>query len=121
MKQLGGLMYSLADLEAAKAEWKSWEDRWDSYSGNNPDKYHSQREMAQAKVRAIEQYLKSAGALPLSEQEVLERDLERLFPNAKSKDVIEHRGIRYQRRFSPAARSRKGSVTRWDKSWVAIP
>ncbi|MGY1426517.1 hypothetical protein [Lysobacter sp. A289] len=114
-------MYSFADLEAAKADRKSWEDRWDNYSGNNPNKYNSQRKAAQAKVEAIESHLKASGAVPLSAQEVLEKELDSMFPDATSKEIVEFQGTRYQRRFSPAEKSRGGAVTRWDKSWVAVP
>lgn len=114
-------MYSLADLEAAKAERKAWEDRWVNYSGNNPDKYHSQRNAAQAKVEEVESYLKATGVIPLSDHEALEQALNRLFPNASSKDVVEFRGARYQCRFSPAEMSRSGNVKRWRKHWMVLP
>jgi hypothetical protein len=114
-------VYSLADLEAAKAERQAWDDRWESYSGNNPNKYHSQRNAAQAKVEFIESYLKATGVVPLSDQEVLERELDRLFPEAKSKEIVELQGERYQRRFSTAEKSRSGNVKRWNKFWVLVP
>ena len=114
-------MYTIADLEKAKAERSAIEARWDNYSGNNPNKFHSERNAAQAKVEIIEAHLKASGDIPLSEHEILERDLDRLFPEARSKEIVEHQGIRYQRRFSPAERSRSGNVTRWHKSWVPGP
>lgn len=113
-------MYTIADLEKAKAERTSIEARWDNYSGNNPNKLHSERKAAQAKVGAIEVHLKASGEIPLSDHEILEQELDRCFPEAKSKEIVEHQGIQYQRRFSPAEKSRAGNVTRWHKSWVAV-
>ena len=65
--------------------------------------------------------LLTKGAIPLTGNEIIEKELDRLFPDAESKEIVEHQGVRYQRRFSPAERSRRGNVTRWDKSWVAVP
>lgn len=113
-------MYTNADLKKANAERASIETRWKNYSGNNPNKFHSERKAAQAKVEAIEAHLKASGEIPFSEHEILERELDRRFPEAKSKEIVEHQGIQYQRRFSPADKSRAGNVTRWHKSWVAV-
>ena len=114
-------MYSISDLEAAKAERQIWHDRIANYSGNNPNKHDSSRNAAQAKVEVIEHYLKEAGVIPFSDQELLEREIDILFPDAKSKEIIDFKGSRYQRRFSPAETSRSGNVKRWDKSWVLLP
>lgn len=113
-------MYTLADLEQAKAERRAVEARWDNYSGNNPNKFHSERNDAQAKVDKIEAHLKATGVIPLTEHEAIERELDRLYPNAKNKEIVEHCGVRYERRFSPAERSRRGNVLRWHKAWVAV-
>ena len=114
-------MYTLADLEQAKAERSLIEARWDNYSGNNPNKFQSERRAAQAKVEIIEAHLKVTGAIPRTDHEILEQELDRLYPDAKSKEIVEHRGVRYERRFSPAERSRRGNVVRWHKAWVAVP
>lgn len=114
-------MYTIADLEKAKTERSAIEARWDNYSGNNPNKFHSQRNAAQAKVEIIEAHLKASGDIPLSDHEILEKELDHLFPEAASKGIVEHQGVRYQRRFSPAEHSRSGNVTRWHKSWVVVP
>ena len=114
-------MYTIADLEKAKAERSAVEARWDNYSGNNPNKFHSERNAAQAKVEIIETQLKASGDIPLSEHEIIERDLDTHFPDARSKDIVEYQGTRYQRCFSPAEQSRKGNVTRWHKSWSVVP
>lgn len=120
--ELEGLdLYTIADLEKAKAERASIETRWENYSGNNPNKFHSERKAARAEVETIEAHLKASGKIPLSEHEVLDRELDRFFPEAKSKEIVEHQGIHYQRRFSPAEKSRAGNVTRWHKSWIAVP
>lgn len=113
--------YTLADLEQAEAELAAWNRRFDDYSGNNPDKYQADIKSARARVREIEFALKADGAIPKSEHETLETMLDRIFPNARSKEIVEYEGRKYQRRFTPLERSRsRKSVTSWDKSWVKI-
>ena len=64
--------------------------------------------------------LKTNVTLPLTEQEQLNKDLDAKFPNARSKDVVEFEGKRYQLRFSPAVKSRSGRVKEWDRTWVLL-
>jgi hypothetical protein len=114
-------VYTLEDYERARAELQEWDDKFDSYSGNNPDKYRSEINMAASKVRAIESYLKKSGLLPMSEREKLELELDAMFPKAKSKEIVLYQGRRYQRRFFPLAKSRSGkTVTEWGKAWVEV-
>lgn len=114
-------MYTMADLEAARAELKGWTEAFANDSSNNPNKYQSQIKSARMKVRMIEEALKAAGTIPLTDQERLERDLDKLFPSAQSKAIVEHGGKRYQRRFYPAEKSRSGKTVQvWDKSWVEV-
>ncbi len=46
--------YTLEDLEQAKAELESWGQRFDNYSGNNPNKYQADPKQAREKIRIIE-------------------------------------------------------------------
>ena len=48
-------------------------------------------------MRIIEDALKADGAISLTEKEQLEKELDAAFPNAKSKQVVEHGGRRFQR------------------------
>jgi len=34
-------MYTLEAYEKARAELPLWNERWDNYTGNNPDKYQT--------------------------------------------------------------------------------
>ena len=114
-------MYTLEDYEKAKAGLARWNAAWDNYTGNNPDKYHADIKAAARKVREIEQYLKSSGVLELNEREKLEKELDRAFPNAKSKEVVRYEGKKYRRRFFPLEKSRSGkTVTEWGKSWELV-
>lgn len=114
-------MYKLEDLDEARQELKRWRDRFDNYDGNNPNKYQSEIRAARMKVRDIEASLKAQGFLPMSEQETLEAELDKHFPTAQSKEIVEHGGKRYERRFYPAERSNSGkSVTQWHKSWKEV-
>lgn len=115
-------MATLEDLEAARAELAAWEKRWEDYSGNNPDKYRSDIRSAQAKVSAIEAELKASGVLvPKTPEEQLHADLDAMFPNAKSREVVEFEGKRYRRRFIPMQRSNSGkTVKEWGKTWEEL-
>lgn len=112
--------YSLADLEKAKAERARVREAWANYSGNNPDKYHGDLNDTQRRVEIVEDALKAAGILPLTDQEILDRELDRRFPDAASKTIVEHEGARYQLRFTPAEKSRRGNVMRWHRRWVRL-
>lgn len=89
--------YSLADLDAAGAKLEAEEQRWANYTGNNPDKWATDRCQARDKVTAIEASLKASGPLARSEHELLEQTLDAAFPGARSRQIVEHEGKRYQR------------------------
>ncbi len=114
-------MYTSEDLEKANAELALWEKRWDNYSGNNPNKYQSDIRLCRGRVRMISDYLKRSGELEMSLQEKLNAELDRAFPNAQSKEIVEYQGEKYQRRFYPLEKSRsRKSVTVWGKEWAKI-
>lgn len=114
-------MYTLEGYEKAKADLKELTDLFDRYSGNNPDKYQADIKMARSKLRIIEAYLKEAGTLSSTNQERLERELDKAFPDASSKQIVEFKGKRYQRRFFPLEKSRsRKTVREWGKSWVEV-
>lgn len=46
-------MLTPEDLERARKELQDWQDRFDRYSGNNPDKYQSDIREARRRVREI--------------------------------------------------------------------
>ncbi|MCA1494947.1 hypothetical protein I6F11_29405 [Ensifer sp. NBAIM29] len=114
-------MATLEELEEARSELARWTERLDNYSGNNPNKYRADINAARQRVRELEDDLKAAGALPRSAQEQLESELDRAFPNAKSKEIVEYRGRKYLRRFWPLERSNSGkTVTQWGKGWELV-
>lgn len=113
--------YTLDDLARAKASLSDWQARFDNYTGNNPDKYQADIRSARENVRIIEDILKADGTIARTPHEELELRLDRLHPQARSKDVVEHEGQRYQRRFTPLERSRsRKTVTAWDRHWVKL-
>lgn len=114
-------MYTLEDLYIAQEELALWQDRWDRYDGNNPNKYQADIRNAQSRVRSITESLKANGVLERSEQEKLEVRLDHEFPNAQSNEIVEFEGKQYQRRFYPLRKSRsRKSVTEWGKSWNLV-
>lgn len=114
-------MATLEELEEARRDLKEWSDRFDNYSGNNPEKYQADIRAATITVRQLETALKSNGTLPLTEQERLAEELDAAFPRAKSKQIVDHKGRRYQRVFWPLGKSRSGkSVTEWGRGWQLL-
>jgi hypothetical protein len=114
-------MYTLEDLEKARQKLASIQEHWANYTGNNPDKYDSDLKAARREIRIIESYLKSTGALPLTEQEQLDKLLDSLHPNAQSREIVEHEGKRYQKRFYPIEKSRsRKTVTEWGSHWELL-
>lgn len=114
-------MYILEDYEKAKAEARKWTDAFDRYSGNNPDKYQSDIKIARVKLKEIEQDLKSRGLLVMNDKEKLEAELDKEFPEAKSRQVVEYKGRSYQRKYFPLEKSRsRKTVTDWGKPWIEI-
>ena len=114
--------YTLADLHAAQEHLAELEERGiGSERHSNPDSGRGALNRARFEVDTIRSELKSSGTLPETEVEKLWEELDRLFPNAQSKEVVEHNGRRYQRRFTASQKSRSGkSVTRWFARWEEL-
>ncbi|TCL38078.1 hypothetical protein EV210_10444 [Anaerospora hongkongensis] len=102
--------YTLADLEKAKVNIERLEKAWDNYSGNNPNKHHTSISMAREEVSRITYCLKLQGDISKTEQEILEDKLNRAFPNAQSKLVINFEEAKYQRQYCKI-----GGF--WEDSW----
>lgn len=62
-------MATREELEAAKRELIEWQDRFDNYSGNNPNKYSTNIRKASRRVRILEAALKASEDIPLSDKE----------------------------------------------------
>lgn len=113
--------YTLQDLEKARIDLQKWIDRFENYSGNNPNKYQTDIKSARQRVRQIEYVLKIEGVFPNTENEELQSILDRFFPAAQNKEIVEHEGQRYERRFRPSEKSRSGkSVKSWERYWVKL-
>ena len=114
-------MYSIEDYEKAKEELARWRQKWDNYSGNNPNKYQSEIKVASRKVAEIEKYLKDAGDIALTENEKIEKELDRAFPDARIGEVVLYNGKKYRCCFFPIEKSRSGkTVARWGKYWKPV-
>lgn len=108
---------TLADLEKAKAELRLWEGRVGETS-NNPDKYSSQIQDAAQKVRHIETALKKAGVIEMTPEEKLTDELDKLYPNARSRTIVEHQRQKYEIVYFPLVSSRSGkTVHEWGHEW----
>lgn len=114
-------MYTLEDLENARAKLKHQEERWSSYRGNNPNKYRSDVKSARFTYRLIQDYLKSIGVIELTEKEKLEKELDEKFPDVQSKEIVEYNGKRYKRLYFPGGVSNSGkTVKSWGRTWEEL-
>ena len=115
------MTYTIDDLQAAKAELERLQDRDSMDTSGNPEKYHTRLQAARRRVDEIEKALKSAGAIPKTEHEEMEGKLDKAFPAAKSREVVEFEGTRFQRRFRPLTKSRsRKTVTSWEGYWTKL-
>ncbi len=113
--------FTLQLLREAQDEVARLERAFDNYSGGNPKKHQSEIKSARSRAESIENYLKEIGTIPRTEDENLKIELDNLFPNADNKEVVEHNGKRYQRRFFPKYFSRSGKkVKEWAKKWQLL-
>lgn len=113
--------YTLDDYAAAKADLDQWNDRFANDRSNNPNKHRSNINAARAKLSAIEAWLKESGLLARTPEEERDAELDKAFPNARSKEVVEWRGEKFRRRFLPDAKSNSGkTVKSWIKLWEKV-
>jgi hypothetical protein len=114
-------VYSLDDLVRAKAHLEDLRERDSLDTSGNVDKYHTRINRARWEVEHIEMALKSLGKLPYSEKELLEIEIDRAFPKARSREIVEFKGQKFELRFSPKTKSRSGkSVTSWNRWWQKL-
>lgn len=115
-------MHTIDDLQVAKADMERLEERDSMDTSGNPEKYHTRIAAARRRVYEVEKALKSAGAIPMSEHKEMEFKLDKIFPAARSREIVEFKGMRFQRRFRPLTKSRSGkTVTTWDAYWINLP
>lgn len=112
---------TLEGLEQAKAELDRLNERDSMDTSGNPDKYRTRINNARREVDRITDALKTKGVLERTEKELLNMKLDKAFPKARSKEVVEFEGTQYVLRFSPRTKSRSGkTVTSWDRSWERV-
>ncbi len=109
---------TLADLEKARQELEYWQERFGKDSSSNPDKYSSQIRDAAIRVRDIKTALKKAGVIEMTPEEKLTAKLDELYPNARSRTVVEYEGQKYEIIYFPLETSRSGkTVHEWGHKW----
>jgi hypothetical protein len=118
------MAYTISDMVSAQAELDSAQRRADDYDGNNPDKHRASLDLARLKLQLIVSDLQRRGIVPKpepTEERRLSQTLDEKFPNARSRDEVEHEGKRYRLRFAPArmSRSRK-TVVQWSRWWEEV-
>lgn len=113
--------YSLEDHAQATSALAQLKEKWENYSGNNPNKFRAAMESAKAKLLTISTELKAAGLLERNPAEERDALLDAEFPAARSKDVVTWEGRRFMKRFSPAATSLSGkTVIAWNTYWEEL-
>ena len=111
-------MYTVDDLERARAAVANVERRLDDYDGNNPNKHRTEVAEAREHAYRVERALKRERLIPLTPHDEVELALDEKYPRAGSKTTVEYEGKRYVKTFSPGARSLSGGVRFWIESWA---
>lgn len=115
------IQYTVEDLQKARQELEGWREKFANARGSNPNKFRSQIRDAVRRVREIETVLKTAGIIEFTEQERINAELDRLHPNARSKQLVLYEGKRYQIRYFPLQKSLSGkTVKEWDHEWQPV-
>ncbi len=113
--------YTEEDYKQAKQELNELSDKFDRYSGNNPNKYRSEINEASRKVKRIEDELKKQGILERSDSEQRDAILDKEFPNARRKETVVFNGERFMKIFYPADKSLSGkTVHEWGSYWKEV-
>jgi hypothetical protein len=121
MRVPAAMSYTLDDLKKAQEKLRMASDRAASSSSNNINFGQSDIHSAQDTVEIIIADLKRTGLLPKTAKEVLEDELDKEFPNARSKQIVEYKDRRYQLRFAPARMSRsRQTVKKWLRWWEEV-
>jgi hypothetical protein len=111
--------YTEKDLEKAKQDLERANEI--GMSGNNPNAGRARQQEARARLRTVKQALKQAGQIEKTDEGKLTAELDRIYPNAKSKTIVEHDGKKYQVRYFPLESSRTGkTVLEWGHQWVPL-
>lgn len=79
----------------------------------------AEEQTALAKLDRIEMSLKKEGAIPTTEEEMLQFELDSSFPKAKSKEIVEFQGKQYRLAFIPKAKDERGKVI-WGRKWETL-
>lgn len=106
--------YTLEDLEREK--------KWDSGFGpNNPRAVSRELHEHAMRLREIEDYLKQTGTIEYTKQEKIDAELDKLYPDARSKTVVEYNGGKYKIKYFPRDKSNSGkTVYEWGHTWVPL-
>lgn len=113
--------YTLNDHAKAVKDLARLHERWENYSGNNPNKLRADIETAKATLARVERALKDTGALPRTAQEERDAALDKAYPNALTRQIVQWEGQRFQKRYTPVATSLSGKTVReWKGFWVPL-
>lgn len=113
--------YTLSDHAKAVQDLARLNEKWENYSGNNPNKFRADIEAAKATLARVERALKDTGVLPRTAQEQRDAALDKAYPNALTRQIVEWEGQRFQKRYTPVATSRSGkTVLEWKGFWVPL-
>ena len=70
------------------------------------------------KTKIMQNYYKNQ---PTPEEEKISRELDELYPHAKSRTAVEYKGKCYQIKYFPITRSDDGQkVKEWGHRWVVV-
>lgn len=114
-------MYTVEDLEAARAELERCVAAFDSALRTYHEELSARVRAASRRVGEIENYLRMQGLIEGNPQQRSQGALDSVFPNAQHGDIVQYQGKRYRLRYFPEAKCRSGwGVKKWGKRWEEL-
>ncbi|CAM0998106.1 hypothetical protein EJMOOK_05490 [Rhodanobacter sp. Root179] len=108
--------YTLEDLQAAEVVNAREIARWENYTGNNPNKWQSQRNAAARKVLEIREELLRNGTIePVNFREGVQLALDKAYPNSQPRRIVELNGQRWRKRYEM-----RSDWTQYGQSWELL-
>ncbi|MCC8496246.1 hypothetical protein LN451_20510 [Xanthomonas hortorum pv. gardneri] len=113
--------YTLEDHANAVEALSLLRAREENYSGNNPNKFRADIARARAHLAAVELALKEDRVLQRTPAEERDAELDRAFPDVRSKEVVTWQGKQFIKRFTPTGKSLSGkTVLGWSAHWEEL-
>jgi hypothetical protein len=109
-------IYTLEGLDWLKQALAAREAQWDGYTGNNPNKWASQRKSLRTEIELVTEVLKDKGIIPRTQEEILKHRLDAQTPSRLKGCCTQYEKQWYRMRL--IGKNERGY---WQWTWDPIP